>query len=317
VTGVLRERTVDGLPAVALIGPEAGGLEATFVPAAGMVGYSLRHRGEEVLGRRRGLRAYLTERVTMGIPLLHPWANRLAATRFSIGGREVDLDSVSPPLRVDSQGLPMHGLLAGARWEVRGRHSSADGGVLEAGFDFGADRELMAAFPFAHRLGFEATLRATTLTIATTVQASGSAAVPIAFGYHPYLRLPGVRRRDWEIEVPVGEQLLLDSRGLPTGKREATSVPGGPLGSRTFDDAYTAPAGGGPFALTGGGRRIEVSFLDGYPYAQVYAPSDDDVVAFEPMTAPTNALVAGGPDLRLLVPGDCHRATFSITVRDC
>ena len=28
----------------------------------------------------------------MGIPLLHPWANRLGGVRFPIAGREVDLD---------------------------------------------------------------------------------------------------------------------------------------------------------------------------------------------------------------------------------
>ena len=55
-----------------------------------------------------------------------------------------------------------------------------------------------------------------------------------------------------------------------------------------------------PFVLAGGGRRIELSVGPGYRFAQVYAPGDDDVVAFEPMTAPTNALVAGGPDLPLV-----------------
>ena len=48
----------------------------------------------------------------------------------------------------------------------------------------------------------------------------------------------------------------------------------------------------------------------------MYAPADDDVLAFEPMTAPTNALVTGGPDLQLLAPGDTYRATFSLTVTD-
>ena len=103
-------------------------------------------------------------------------------------------------------------------------------------------------------------------------------------------------------------------RGLPTGEREPTRVQAGRLGSRTFDDAFEAPADGAPFVLAGGGRRIEVSFLEGYPYAQVYAPADDDVIAFEPMTCPTNALVTGGPDLQLLAPGDTYRAAFSMTV---
>jgi galactose mutarotase-like enzyme len=39
------------------------------------------------------------------------------------------------------------------------------------------------------------------------------------------------------------------------------------------------------------------------------------LIDFEPMTAPTNALVDAGPELTLLAPGDSHRAAFSITVR--
>jgi aldose 1-epimerase len=314
IAAMIGERTLDGFSALALSSPTAGGIEATFVPGAGMLGCSLLHRGEELLGQRRGLQAYVAERITMGIPLLYPWANRLGRTRFSLADREVALESVSPPLRVDGNGLPMHGLLAGAGWSVERHESVGDGGVLGARFEFGAG--LTAAFPFPHELELEAELRGPALTITTTVRASGDAGVPIAFGFHPYLRLPGVDRRDWEIEVPVRKRLRLDDRMLPTGEREAVDVPAGPLGSRTFDDAYLAPEGSAPFVLAGGGRRIELAFLSGFPYAQVFAPAEDDVVAFEPMTAPTNALVDGGPELRMLAPGDSFRAAFSITVAD-
>jgi aldose 1-epimerase len=195
------------------------------------------------------------------------------------------------------------------------RHEPVDdGGVLTARFDFAADEELMAAFPFAHELVFEATLVGATLTIATTVVASGEVAVPTSFGYHPYLSLPNLDRSEWEIEIPVRERLELDDRMLPTGEREPVEVKSGPLGSRTFDDGYPAPADSAPFVLGGGGRRIELSLGEGYPYAQVYAPDDDDVIAYEPMTAPTNALVAMGDDLPLVAPGEEYRATFSITV---
>ena len=34
------------------------------------------------------------------------------------------------------------------------------------------------------------------------------------------------------------------------------------------------------------------------------------------MTAPTNALVTGGPDLPLVEPGQRYEAIFSITVED-
>jgi galactose mutarotase-like enzyme len=301
------------LPTLALSSPEAGGIEAVFVPGAGMVGCSLRHRGEELLGQRDGLKAYVAERKTMGIPLLYPWANRIGSRRFTVAGREVVIDPAATPLRLDDGGLPMHGLLSAVQgWEVEG-HDEAS---LGARFDFGAHDALMAAFPFAHELRFEAALTGATLRIATTVLATGGTPVPIAFGFHPYLRLPGVPRPDWEIAIPVREQLRLDARMLPTGERVAAHVAPGRLDSRTFDTAYTAPEDGAPFVLAGGGRRVELAFEEGYRYTQVFAPAEDDVIAFEPMTARTNALVDGGPELPILQPGESYRAAFSIAISD-
>jgi galactose mutarotase-like enzyme len=305
---------VDGFEALTLSSGD-GEIEAAFVPEAGMVGCSLRHREEELLGQRGGLARYVAERSTMGIPLLYPWANRVASRRFRVAGREVNLDLASPPPSLDPNGLPIHGLLAAADgWRVERHEDLGDGGVLLGRFDFGAQPGVITAFPFPHELTFEATLEGMTLTIATTVEASGDTEVPISFGYHPYLRLPGVERADWEIDVPVRERLVLDAEELPTGKREPAGVDGGRLGSRTFDDEFVAPDGSAPLVLAGGARRIEVALLSGYPYTQVYAPADDDVVALEPMTAPTDALIAGGAELPLVAPGESCRAVFSITV---
>jgi galactose mutarotase-like enzyme len=91
----------------------SGDLEAVFVPGAGMVCASLRHRGDELLGQRAGLAGYVAEQRTFGIPLLYPWANRLGARRFPVAGREVDIDPQATPLRFDETGLPIHGLLSG------------------------------------------------------------------------------------------------------------------------------------------------------------------------------------------------------------
>jgi aldose 1-epimerase len=309
---VVGERVSGGVPVLTLGSKAEGGIEAAFAPVAGMVGCSLRHRGEELLGQRGGLRRYIEQRKTMGIPLLYPWANRLGAKRLAVAGRELDLEGL--PLSTDAAGLPMHGLLGAAPdWEVERHEASADGGVLVADFDFGAQPLLLAAFPFPHQVRFEATLAGTELTIATTVQASGGVAVPVSFGYHPYLCLPGVERGDWRVEIPVRERLVLDRAMLPTGAREAVEIEAGPLAGRSFDDAFTAPAAGEPFVLAGGGRRIELRFGDGYRFAQVYAPSDDEVIAFEPMTAPANALLSG-EDLPLVGPGETFTASFSIAV---
>jgi aldose 1-epimerase len=310
---VIGERTIEGVPALTLGSPALGGIEAAFAPGLGMVGCSLRHRGEELLGQRGGLGRYGSARKTMGIPLLYPWANRLGARRFVVTGREVDLEGEDLPLTFDAGGLPMHGLLgAAAGWSVDRHEELNGGGVLAASFDFAARPDLIAAFPFPHVLDLVATLDEARLTVATTIRPSGDVAVPVSFGFHPYLCLPGVDRSGWEVKIPVAERLLLDERMLPTGEREAVAIQPGPLGERTFDDAFTAPAGGAPFALVGGGRRIELRLGKGYEFSQVYAPADDDVIAFEPMTAPANALLRGGPDLRSVEPGESFTASFSI-----
>jgi len=293
-----------------------GGLTATYVPEAGMVCCSLRHRGEELLGQRGGLEKYITKHSTMGIPLLHPWANRLAERQFALGGEHVDLDLAGDLSAVDSAtGLPIHGLLAGhPGWRTHPAAPSDDGVRLRAGFDFSADSRLIDAFPFPHTLEMDVHLGGTRLEVTTTLRASGTAPVPVSFGYHPYLTLPGAARQSWQLELPDRRPLLLDQQMIPTGVSEpVASAQGEPLGGRTFDDPYALVSPGERFALAGGGRRIVVTFDEGFAFAQVYAPDDDDVVALEPMTAPTNALVSGH-DLTWVQPGADHRARFSIEV---
>ncbi|MGA8217163.1 MAG: aldose 1-epimerase, partial [Solirubrobacterales bacterium] len=230
-------------------------------------------------------------------------------------GREVNLESASPAPRRDPNGLPIHGLLTGAPgWRVDRRQSTEEGGSLGARFDFASQAGLLAAFPFPHELSTEISLEEATLTVATTVYASGGVDVPTSFGYHPFFKLPGAERSTWELDIPVSERLLLDERMIPTGGREPAEVEPGPLGSRTFDDAFLAPAGSAPLSVSGGGRRVAVTLGEGYRYTQVYAPEDDDVVALEPMTAPTNALVEGPPEPIVVPSGESFGAEFSITV---
>jgi galactose mutarotase-like enzyme len=87
----------------------------------------------------------------------------------------------------------------------------------------------------------------------------------------------------------------------------------GPLGDSAYDDLFPEIDERPVFALEGGGRRIELAFEDGYPVAQVYAPPDQAFICFEPMTAPTNALVSG-EGLRELPRGGEFAARFSVSV---
>lgn len=292
----------------------AGEVAATFAPGVGMVGCSLTHRGEELLGLRGGLANYAEKGSTMGIPLLHPWANRLSGLEYSAAGREVKLDPDVSPIRFDPNGHPIHGLAnAIPYWQLVDAGADDDSARLSARLDYAAHPELSAGFPFPHELAIDVRLRQRTLTIETLLQPTGDVAVPVSFGYHPYFALPGVPRSEWEVGLGVRRRALLDG-GIPTGESEPADVPRGPLGDRVYDDMFDELADPPEFTLAGGGHRITVAFAAGYPVAQVYAPVDQDVICFEPMTAPTDALVTDGPALTLVEPGDEYAARFSVTV---
>jgi galactose mutarotase-like enzyme len=304
----IHEGVVDGHPTITLASSE---LEATFLPQLGMLCGSLLHRGEQLLDLPGGLSAY-EDGKAVGIPLLHPWANRLAGFDYTAGGRQVHVDRGSPLVGLDPNGLPIHGLLiASPHWRVAEAGDEDGSARLRAELDFGAHEELLAEFPFPHVVSLEARLTRTELTLTTTIRPTGDVPVPVSFGFHPYFRLPGAPREEWEIELPVRRRLELDERMIPTGRSEPVHYPRAPLGDRTFDDGYDRVEQGAAFVLAGGGRELRATFDEGYPYAQVYAPPGSGFICFEPMTAPTNALISGDDLRRVSEP---FSATFSVRV---
>jgi aldose 1-epimerase len=303
----VRVATFQDAPALTLA---AGGLEATFLPGVGMLGVALRHEGHDLLALPGGVTGYRDGNVT-GLPLLAPWANRLAGRRYLAAGVEVDLDGV--PLHTDPNGLPIHGTLtAHPDWRLERLAAEPDRAVLEASLDY-TWPELLAAFPFPHQLRVEAAVTGASLRVTTTVRPTGERPVPVAFGWHPYLRLPGPRRAAWRLLLPDREHLELDGRGLPTGRSGHEPAEADPVGGRTFDDLY-ALGEDRRLGLQADGRRLLVEYGDGYPYAQVFAPAGAEFVCLEPMTAPTNSL--GDGSCPLVEPGEVFGASFALLVEE-
>lgn len=290
----------------------AGGpLTATFVPELNMVCSSLRHEGEELLAQRAGLDGYARKGSTFAIPLLYPWANRLAGWDFEFGGRRVEL-AAGELLRPDPDtGLPIHGVAPAAlAWRIVDRRDDS----LEAELAFEEDR-LLSVFPFPHRLDLKVSLSAQSLTFRLTVTPTGSDRVPIAFGFHPYFELPDADRGDLLLELPVRRSAILDEHGIPTGRTEALEADelDGPVGGRTFDDSFPELDPEPVFAVSGAGRRVAIEYRRGFPVAQLYVPPDRPFLAIEPMTAPVDSL-RSGDGLRSVAPGESFTAEFAVTV---
>lgn len=278
----------------------AGPLRTTWLPEHGMVGASLTHEGEELLGQRGGLEAYLATGSAFGIPLLAPWANRLDGLRYG----DVAID----PARVkrDGNGLPKDGTLAGRPWTVTDQSRTRLVAELEP------DEDVLASFPFAHRWRVTVALTNDTLVVDTTLSATGADEVPVAFGWHPLLQLPGVPRSELHVEVPAATETPLDPRGIPTADARPTAFADGRLGDQVADSEHRDLDG--DFVLAGGGRELTVAFgPPSYPVGHLWAPEGEGFVAWEPMTAPTNALVSG-EGLRFVPAGGSFTARFLVGV---
>ncbi len=295
---------------------EQASLEATFVPGAGMLCCSLRHRGEELLAQNQGVAAYSERGKTMGIPLLYPWANRLAGFECTVADRTVRVPRDGTLVALDDNGLPIHGLIGGRlKWELE-RAPARGEPSLATRLSFDRSKpQLFEVFPFHHELRFEARLAGGRLELAVTVHACGADVVPVAFGFHPYLAPPGSPRERWLIELPAMRRLRLDARQIPIAPDE--SLPGKrfELAGQQFDDGFDAVAEHARFSVEAGERRLALELVEGYPCAQVFAPAAGEFICFEPMTAPANALCSAA-GLRVLAPGERYRATFAVSVED-
>jgi len=292
-----------GQPSITLT---AGERDATFLPGCGMLCASLRHRGEEYVAWPRTLTQFLEGRMT-AVPFVHPWGNRLERREYRVGRRRVDLRGIDLP--TDPNGLPMHGNLRGAAFDVVLGEAGRRAARLVARLDYGARPELLRAFPFPHVVTIDARLDERGLRLTTEIEPTGRTAVPVSFCWHPFVQVPGAARRDWELRWPACERLVVDERVLPTGQRVPQASQCAFLADRRFDDHYALGADR-RFALRGAGRHVEIRFGPTYPFAQLFVPTRGNFAAIEPMTATIDAIGRGTEPL--VKPGDVFRAWFSI-----
>jgi aldose 1-epimerase len=284
----------------------SGDLTATFLPELNLLGTSLQLRGEDFVALPGGVAAYRRRRAT-GLPLLAPWANRLDARSYRVGDRTVHLRTLD--LTTDDRELPIHGTMWREAWDVREVNTRGRTARLRAHCAYSRP-DLLAAFPFPHELEVDIELGPGELSIATSIRPTTDRAVPVSFGYHPYLRLPGAGpRAGWRLVLPERTNVALSARGIPSGSRTEAAAEAAPIGERTFDDLFELHEDRS-LGLETDDRRLEVRFDAGYRYAQVFAPPGARFVCLEPMTAPTNALRSGG--FPMVEPGDSFTARFSI-----
>ncbi len=328
---------VAGWAAVTL---SVGEASFTLVPELSVVGVALVWRGHAVVAPHRPLTDYATGGHTLGVPLLHPWANRLGADRVEVRDPgtgqvsvvDVDAAVLLPAVGRDAAGLALHGTMAARPgWVVRSVQTGPDFAAITSTYDVAADLVQMACFPFPHELAVAHHLSvvgdSAVLRTSVTVTATGDVSVPLCLGWHPYLRLPNSPRNSWRLEMPELDHLGLGPDLLPTGGAARQPGQDAVLGDRTFDDGYRFVDDAAPhsaaandvdmsprriLSISDDHVRVAMEAGQGFTHVQVYAPRDVDVVALEPMAAAADALRTG--DHAWVHPGESASLWFTLRV---
>src|SRR5689334_13541084 len=124
----------------------SGDTEVVVVPELGMLVAAFVVDGFDHVVRPGGLGAVRNQH-TAGVPLLAPWANRLARRSYTAAGRTVSLRGL--PLHTDEHGLPIHGTMVGRDgWTI----DALGAGRVAASFDHRDGVDGFAAFPYPHTL---------------------------------------------------------------------------------------------------------------------------------------------------------------------
>ena len=284
---------------------DESGTTARIAPSAGFCCLSWTVEGREYLHLPVAEETFRTLPKTGGVPLLYPYANRLRHDPWP----------ARPEVKRD-HGLPCHGfLLRFADWDDLEITSDSATAIL----DWAAHPELYDLFPHRHRLRIGFAVSSGRLRVTTTIEADGGEDVPISFGWHPYLALPGVGRDDMVLELPGLDRVRLDERGLPM--RSATddllldprATIGGELTGRSFDDLYRIEERACAYRLTGPGVSVDLHCDAEWNFIQVYAPAEGDFACLEPMTGAVAAL-SDGRDHPVLRSGERFSASFELSV---
>lgn len=285
----------------------SGSLECISAPELGVPILSIKHRGHELLAPPSGVDVHTVDGMR-GMPILAPWANRLRSDKYSALRFSVDLAGLE--IERDANALPLHGTLAGrGEWVVISE--AATSCALE--IDLAADELTSTAFPFAALMRVELELSDSTLSVVTTLVASGETSVPACFGWHPYFEISGEPREDLLVRHPEAFRVVLDDQGLPTQEQLEQPLIEGLLGKRLADDLLIL-GDDRRFVIEGRERRLTLNVGAGYEALQIWVPAGESFICAEPMVVPVAALSAGV--FPLAEPSRPYSAEFSLEVTD-
>jgi aldose 1-epimerase len=255
----------------------------SITPAVGNIAFEMTVKGQNVLHwPYESLEAFKAKPAMAGIPFVGPWANRLDETAFFANGKrhafDMQLGNVRGP-------IPIHGFMTTTnRWEVVEVKSDAQAAWVTSRLDFSREPDWMKQWPFAHTIEMTYRLQQGVLEVLTKITNTGTEAMPVSIGFHPYFRLTDSPRDQWTLSLAARTRWLLATNKIPTGETEPASRlfdrPGATLGEYNLDDVFSDltrdARGRATMWLAGKSQRLGVELGPNYRAVVIWAPNSAD-----------------------------------------
>lgn len=247
--------------------------------------------------------------------VLVPWPNRVADGRWTLNGREQQLDLTEP-----ARGNAIHGLLRNTAYRVLER--------TETEVTLAATVFPQHGYPFLLDTSVRYEVVVGGLRVTHSIQNRADTAAPVAVGAHPFLRVGDTPIEELTLQVNAETWFETDDRQLPVAEHPVAGTDNDLSRPRRVGDlALDTPFGrvqtDGGIArhrlVSPDGRWVELWQDAAFAYVQVFtAPafvrdgSPGLALAIEPMTAPPNAFNTG-QGLRWLDPDETWSLSWGIT----
>jgi aldose 1-epimerase len=178
--------------------------------------------------------------------------------------------------------IPIHGFLTtNPNWTFVDAKADDRSAWTTARLDFYKQPGWMKQFPFAHSIEMTHRLRDGVLEVATTIQNLAAEPMPVAIGFHPYLRLTESARDEWTVSVGARTHWRLSPVKIPTGETEpierlfadprAIALKDYDLDD-VFSDLTRDPSGRAVMSVKSAKQKIDVLFGPNWRSAVVWAP---------------------------------------------
>ncbi len=151
-----------------------------------------------------------------GLPLLFP-PNRIADGRYVFEGRTYQY-----PITIEKEHNYHHGIIKGLPFVVSKARETEDEVLIECRYYSNAGNDaIFCHFPHAFKCKVIYKLSAKGLEQEVTFTNRSEQRMPVGVGFHTPLCIPfaGGEASDYVMRVAVGEQVELDGRNLPTGRK--------------------------------------------------------------------------------------------------